>query len=241
MTVAEAPIASGASPANEQYNELTELAGSFIHDIKNYIGTLGLNLQNLEEDFQDPQSPRERRALERIQRMRGECQRILDVSNDFLRFARVKDLDLAPTDLGEVIEELTDFFGPLARSANIEIKTYLPSNLPPVALDTNLFKQALLNLLLNAQQAMPSGGELTIQASQDPSGVTLSLIDTGKGMPPEVAAKAFRPFFSTRAGGTGLGLPTTRKIIEAHHGTIDVESEVGHGTKFTIRLPVPAP
>jgi signal transduction histidine kinase len=144
-----------------------------------------------------------------------------------------------------------------------------------VALDRDLFKQALLNLLLNAQQAMPGGGELTIQAevvpappepssevrgprsevSQDGDGasltsdlcpltsgfVELSLIDTGKGMPPEVLAKAFRPFYSTRAGGTGLGLATTRKIVEAHGGTIDVQSEVGHGTKFTIRLPAAAP
>jgi signal transduction histidine kinase len=247
MTVAEAPGAVDApgsareiatTVATEQYNDLAELAGSFIHDVKNHIGTLGLNLQNLEEDFQDPQSPRERRALERIQRMRNECQRLLDVSNDFLRFARVKDLDLVPTDLTEVIEELIDFFGPLARSGNIEIKSYLPSDLPAVALDRNLFKQALLNLLLNAQQAMPNGGELTLQASRDSSGVTLSLIDTGKGMAPEVAAKAFRPFYSTRPSGTGLGLPTTRKIIEAHRGSIDLESEVGHGTKFTIRLPV---
>jgi signal transduction histidine kinase len=106
---------------------------------------------------------------------------------------------------------------------------------------------------------MPDGGELTIQANTiadcglriadlpqaDPqaatsnlqSAIELSLIDTGKGMPPEVVAKVFQPFFSTKPGGTGLGLPTARKIIVAHGGTIDVQSEVGHGTKFTIRLP----
>src|SRR5262249_770846 len=154
--------------------------------------------------------------------------------------------ELKPANLNGVIEELVDFFGPTAKAANIEIKVYLPADLPPVALDQEMFKQALLNLLLNAQQAMTPqdqpepttrGGELTIQAARDPDGVCLSLIDTGRGMPPDVAAKVFRPFFSTRKGGTGLGLATTRKVIEAHGGTIDVQSEVGRGTKFTIRLP----
>jgi signal transduction histidine kinase len=232
---------------NQQYAELAELAGGFIHEIKNHLSTLGLNLQLLAEDFQEPQSQRERRALDRIQRLQGECQRLVDVSNDFLRFARLKDLDRKPTDLREVVEEMVDFFGPTAKADHIEIKTYLAANLPPVALDQEMFKQALLNLFLNAQQAMtapepngtpPRGRELTIQASRDlVGGVCLSLIDTGRGMPPEVAAKAFKPFFSTRQGGTGLGLATTRKIVEAHGGTIEVQSEVGRGTMFTIHLP----
>lgn len=222
---------------NEQYAELAELAGGFIHEIKNHLSTLNLNLQLLAEDFQEPQSQRERRALERIQRLQGECARLVDVSNEFLRFARVKDLELEPANLVSVVEELVDFFGPMARLDNIEINCYLPADLPPVALQRDLFKQALLNLLLNAQHAMPAGGAITLQATAEPETVTLSLIDTGQGMPPEVAARAFRPFFSTRPGGTGLGLPTARKIIEAHGGVIEVQSEVGRGTKFTIRLP----
>jgi signal transduction histidine kinase len=222
---------------SEQYAELAELAGSFIHEIKNHLSTLGLNLQLLGEDFQEPQTQRERRALNRIQRLQNECQHLVDVSNDFLRFARVNDLALAPTDLAKVIEEMIDFFGPTARAASIDIKCYLPSDLPPVNLDRDMFKQALLNLLLNAEQAMPAGGELTIQAVREPGGVCLSLIDTGKGMAPEVVAKVFQPFFSTRQGGTGLGLPTTRKIVVAHGGRIDVQSAPGLGTKFTIHLP----
>lgn len=85
---------------------------------------------------------------------------------------------------------------------------------------------------------MPQGGELTIQATATKDGVTLSFIDTGVGMAPEVAAKAFKPFYSTKADGSGLGLPTTRKIVLAHGGTLDVQSEVGRGTKFTLHLPV---
>jgi two-component system sensor histidine kinase HydH len=225
----------------EAYAELAELAGGFIHEIKNHLSTLGLNLQLLAEDFQDPQSQRERRALERIHRLQGECQRLVDVSNDFLRFARVKDLELAPTDLVAVVEEMVDFFTPTAQQASIAIKRYLPADLPLVNLDQEMFKLALLNLMLNAEQAMPEGGELTIQAMREPEEVCLSLIDTGKGMNPDVLARVFRPFFSTKPGGSGLGLPTSRKIVEAHGGSIDVQSEVGRGTKFTIRMPVVGP
>jgi len=256
------------SPMNNHYAELAELAGGFIHDMKNHLSTLGLNLQLLAEDFQEPQSPRERRALTRIQRLQVECERLLDLSNDFLRFARMNHLELLPADLGRIVEEMVDFFGPTARAANIEIKSYVPTDLPPVALDRDLFKQALLNLMLNAEQAMPQGGEITVQATCEDGGsriedrgskdnasqssildppssildppsstVVLSLIDTGEGMPADVLARIFDPFFSTKTSGTGLGLPTTRKIVEAHHGTITAESAVGRGTRFTIRLP----
>jgi signal transduction histidine kinase len=222
----------------EPYAELAELAGGFIHEIKNHLSTLGLNLQLLAEDFQQPQNQRERRALERVSRLQNECQRLVDVANDFLRFARVKDLELTPANLVAVVEELVDFFTPMARQSEIEIKCYLPSDLPTVPLNKDLFRQALLNLMLNAQQAMPEGGQLTIQAEGGPEAVCLSLIDTGKGMTPESAAKAFKPFFSTKPGGTGLGLATTRKIVEAHGGSIAIQSEVGRGTKISISLPL---
>jgi two-component system sensor histidine kinase HydH len=234
---------------DDHYAELAELAGGFIHEIKNHISTLGLNLQLLVEDLQEPQSQRERRALTRVQRLQGECQRLVEVTNDFLRFARIKDLNLELTDLSRIIEEMIDFFGPTARAANIDIKTYIPADLPPVSLDRELFKQALLNLLLNGEQAMPGGGELTIQANliadcklqiadcPDQSAIELCFIDTGVGIAPEALGKIFQPFFSTKRGGTGLGLPTTRKVIEAHGGSIDVQSEPCRGTKFTVRLP----
>jgi signal transduction histidine kinase len=222
---------------DNSYAELAELAGGFIHEIKNHLSTLGLNFQLLAEDFAEPQTQRERRALERILRLQTEMQRLVDVSNDFLRFARVVELKLQPASLASVVEEMVDFFAPTARQANIDIKCYLPADLPAVLIDRDMMKQALLNLMLNAEQAMPQGGELTILGMKEPGHVVLNLIDTGKGMAPEVLAKIFRPFFSTKPGGSGLGLPTTKKIIVAHGGTLDAESEPGRGTKFTIRLP----
>ena len=234
--------APAPQPLNDDYAALAELAGGFIHEIKNHLNTLNLNLQLLGEDFANPENQRERRALTRVQKLQGECQRLVELSNDFLRFARLRELALELGDLGKVVEEMIDFFTPTARAANIDIKTFLPADLPALMLNKEMFRQALLNLMLNAAQAMPSGGELTFQASIGSGQVLLGLIDTGTGIAPEVLPKIFRPFYSTKAktGGTGLGLATTKKIIEAHGGMIDVQSEIGKGTKFTIRLPVPA-
>src|ERR1700676_922819 len=117
---------------NDHYAALAELAGGFIHEIKNHLGTLGLNLQLLAEDFQEPESQRERRALARVQKLQTECQRLADLSSDFLRFARMRDLPLEPCPLAKVVEEMVDFFEPTAHAAGIDIRAYLPADLPPV-------------------------------------------------------------------------------------------------------------
>src|SRR5947209_11861617 len=219
------------STANEQVTELAELAGSFIHEIKNHLSTLGLNVQLLAEDFQNPQSQRERRALERFHRLQAECQHLVDLSNDFLRFARVRDLDLRQAELGSVIEEMLDFFDPTARQASIDIKSYLPADLPPVRLDRELFKQALLNLLLNPKQAMPEGATLTIQATREPGAICLSLIDTGSGMGPDVLARVCKLLFSTKPRGTGLRLQPTGRLIHAPGAWFEVQHVPGPGTR----------
>jgi signal transduction histidine kinase len=229
--------AVGGSPSLQQYTELAELAGGFIHDIKNHLGTLSLNLQLLAEDFENPQSPRERRALERVNRLHGECQKVTDLANDFLRFARITELTLKPTTLDAVVTRLTEFLLPTARQRSVDIEWFPAPGLPPVNLDEEVFEQALLNLMLNAEQAMPDGGTLTLIGRVDGERVCLDVIDTGCGMPPDVLAKAFRPFHTTKRDGNGLGLATARKVVLAHGGDIAVQSEPGRGTKFTIRLP----
>ena len=221
--------------------EVAELAGGFIHEVKNHVSTLNLNLQLLAEDFADPQNPRERRAKQRIDRLRNQCEKLVEVSNDFLRFVRSQDLKREPTCLEDVAQEMIDFFGPTAKAANININLYAAPGVPPVPLDRDLFKQALLNLMLNAEQAMPEGGDLVLQTRANGDWVYLDVIDTGKGIDPADLPKLFRPFHTTKPGGTGLGLATTRKIIRAHGGEIDVQSEPGRGTKFTIRLPAQPP
>src|SRR5260370_6545906 len=166
-------------PDDSQHNtELAELAGGFIHEIKNHLSTFGLHLQLLAEDFEQPETPRERKALDRILRLQGECHRLTEVANDFLRFARLRELERRSVPLADVVGDMIDFFAPTAKVANIEIKTFLPADLPAVALDADLFKQALLNLLLNAEQAMPEGGAITVHARRDDRAVPLDLVDT---------------------------------------------------------------
>jgi signal transduction histidine kinase len=108
-----------------------------------------------------------------------------------------------------------------------------------VRLDRETLRSAVLNLLINAVQAMEGGGQLVVRTRPAGLGVLLELIDTGPGMEPETLAKAFRAFYTTKQGGSGLGLPTARKIVEAHGGSIDIESTPGRGTKVTIWLPAP--
>lgn len=230
-----------AMPPDDAYAELAQLTGRLIHDIKNHISTLGLNLQLLAEDLHEPETPRERRAHQRVLKLQHETQRLAELSNDFLRFIQQKDLSKTPTRINDLIDDLVDFFGPSARKANVEIKTFLPGDLPLIELDVEPFKQGLLNLMLNAVQAMPQGGTLAIQASMEAGRLVLSFIDTGIGMTAEVQQQIFKPFFSLRPGGSGLGLPTLKKVVEAHGGTIAVQSEPGKGTKFTIGLPVQIP
>ncbi|HJZ57106.1 MAG TPA: histidine kinase dimerization/phospho-acceptor domain-containing protein, partial [Gemmataceae bacterium] len=125
------PDAPGSpNPSLQQYTELAELAGGFIHDIKNHLGTLSLNLQLLAEDFENPQTPRERRALERVNRLHGECQRLVELANDFLRFARVQELNRRPTTLDAVVTRMIDFLAPTARQRGIEINWFPAPDLP---------------------------------------------------------------------------------------------------------------
>jgi two-component system, NtrC family, sensor histidine kinase HydH len=224
-------------PTTNHAAELAELAGGFIHEIKNHISTLGLNIQLLAEDFEQAKTPIERKAYDRILRLQNECQRLSELSNDFLRFARLRELNRQPASLLDVVGDIVDFFYPTARAAGIEIKTFLATDLPLVPMDVDLFKQALLNLMLNAEQAMNEGGELIVQARAEPGWVRLDVIDNGIGMSPENLARCFSAFHTTKAGGNGLGLPTTRRIVEMHGGRIDVQSELGKGTQFSIRLP----
>jgi signal transduction histidine kinase len=122
----------------------------------------------------------------------------------------------------------------------VELIRYFDPELPRVMLDREAFRQALLNLIINAKQAMPDGGQLVVRTAARGDTVGVYLIDTGCGMDDRTASKMFEAFFSTKPGGSGLGLPTTQKIIDGHGGRINVQSEVGRGTQITIELPVPA-
>jgi len=224
----------------DQYTEIARLAGGLAHEIKNPLSTIRLNMELLAEDFADSDNPRERRALAKVKVVQRECQRLHDLLDNFLDFAKVRRLALEPTNLNQQVRQVLDFFRPKARKAGIEVVEYLAGDLPTVLLDRESFHGALLNLMLNAEQAMPDGGQVVVRTSVTGDGVALDLIDTGCGIDEQTREHIFDAFFSTKSGGSGLGLPTARKIIEAHGGQIRVQSERDRGTQFTIRLPVPA-
>jgi signal transduction histidine kinase len=229
----------------ETYAEFAALVGGLAHEIRNPLSTIRLNMELLAEDFEntDPASPtkqRDRRAKAKIDLVRQECDRLQKLLGDFLDFARQESLTLEPGSLNAEIEQLLDFFSIRAKEAGVEIVRYLDPELPAVRLDRETFRSAVLNLLLNAVQAMEgAGGQLVVRTRPAGLGVLLELIDTGPGMDAETLGKVFGAFYTTKQGGSGLGLPTARKIVEAHGGTIDVESAPGRGTKVTIWLPAP--
>ncbi|MEK6239586.1 MAG: ATP-binding protein [Planctomycetales bacterium] len=222
----------------DRYQEIAALAGGLAHEIRNPLSTMRLNLELLAEDFGEADGgPRERRALRKIIALQRECQRLQDVLEDFLNFAKTRNLQLEPRDLNQEIESVCEFYRAQADDAGIELIHYLASDLPPVLLDGEAFRGALLNLMINAQQAMPDGGQLMFRTAAADGEAQLVLIDNGVGMDEKTRGQVFDAFFSSKPTGTGLGLPTARKIIEAHGGSVSAQSEPGRGTQFTIRLP----
>lgn len=220
-----------------QYAEIATLAGGLAHEIRNPLSTIGLNLDLLSEELRECDSQRDRRMLNKLTVVKRQCELLNRILDDFLQFARLGTLSLAPTDLNRTVSEFIEFYAPQAAEQGIDISPHLAANLPAVLLDTNLWRQVLLNLCRNAQQAMPNGGVLELQTYPRDQSVVLEIIDNGKGMSAETQARMFEAFYSTKRDGSGLGLPTVRKIVEAHRGTISCESELGRGTRFSIQLP----
>ena len=223
----------------QQYSEIAQLAGALAHEIKNPLSVIRMNMDLLAEDFGEAQDQRDRRALAKVEVVQQQCQRLQNLLNDFLRFARTQNLQLTPGNLNEVMGRILSFVAPQAEKQAVEIVNYLSSDLPSILLDDETLHAALLNLTLNAIQAMPAGGTFTVRSRDSRFGVALDLIDTGCGMNDETARHMFEPFYTTKDGGSGLGLPLAQKIIAAHGGRIDVQTESGRGTKFTLEFPVP--
>lgn len=220
-----------------QYAEIAQVAGGLAHEIRNPLSTMRMNLDLLAEDFRNSETARDRRVLTKIERVRSESLRLEALLEDFLRFARVKEPERCRVDLHVVIDDLCDFFEPQAAAHGIVLRRQQGPEPAWVLLDVELFRQALFNLISNAQHAMPEGGELIVTARPEGGWQVVEVIDTGRGIPSESLPRIFDAFYSTRPGGSGLGLPTVRKIVEAHGGTIAVESEPGKGSRFAVRVP----
>jgi two-component system sensor histidine kinase HydH len=222
---------------SEHLAEVGRLTGGLAHEIRNPLSTLTLNLQLLREDLIRPGSSVESRTVARLDSLEQEARRLQTILDDFMKFAGRHEVHLKPLALGPLLEEAVAFYSERLRRAGIQVRTRFADGLPPVAIDADRFKQAVSNLLLNAEAAMPEGGELLVTAEPERRGVCVHVTDTGVGIPAESLDKVFAPYYSTRPGGTGLGLPMVRRIVHEHGGSIEVHSEVGRGTQFTIHLP----
>jgi len=226
--------------AAEQGRQVGLLAGGLVHEIKNPLNSINLNLQLLEEDLGRGNPDDNGRMTKRIVAVRKEAQRMADILDGFLRYVRADKLDSSECLVNELVEEVLTFVGPELRMNNINLLKSL-GDVPPCRADPKLLKQALLNLLINAEQAMPRGGDLMVRTGVAQDTIAIEVTDTGSGIPAEKLPEVFDAYFSTKKGGTGLGLPTVKRIVEEHGGEVTVESEPGKGSSFRIALPVGAP
>lgn len=208
------------------------------HEIRNPLNSLNAHLQLLQEDIASDERLKDgREYLVRIEKIRDEVQRLNRILNDFLRYMRLPDPKLAPTDMRSLVEEVLDFIEPESRRLGIEVRREVEP-VPQVMADSAQIKQALLNLILNAHDAMPKGGRMTLSVKPEGRFVRVDVSDTGAGIPPQMIEKVFEPFYSTKSEGTGLGLSMVKQIMDNHSGKIKVKSEEGKGTTVSLFFPV---
>lgn len=251
-----ARVAERRARQAERMAELGAMTGGLAHEIKNPLSTIGLNAQLLAEGLQESSAPAEERQRlgRRLESLRREVDRLRDILTDFLQFAGRVNIDPQPRDLVRLLDELCDFFLPQCEQAGVVLRCNLPADPINASVDEGLLKQALLNLMINAVQAMSRTaiatdsaarvdaasrhGELIIRISERHEAIEISVADTGPGIEPSRQEEIFRPYVSGRAGGTGLGLPIARRIVEEHGGTLTVNSAPGTGSAFVVRLPL---
>jgi two-component system sensor histidine kinase HydH len=216
---------------------LGELLAGFAHEVRNPLSTIGLNLQLVREDFADAESQRDRRTHKRLSVVEAEVRRLQDIVEEFLRYARMPDVQLEATDLNALLQAVVDFSAPELRDRGISLRFYSGAGIGRPLLDAAQVRAAVINLVRNAADACEAGGEVIVSSRADQDGVTVQVIDSGVGMSPDVVARIFQPYFTTKKAGTGLGLPMVRRVAELHGGRVEVDSELGKGTQFTLVFP----
>jgi two-component system, NtrC family, sensor kinase len=220
----------------ERLAAVGRMAAHVTHEIRNPISAMGLNVELLEEELSEKPSTGE--ATQLVRAIHGEVERLSALSEQYLGLARRRTPDLAPGDLRDVVEEVVQFIRPELDRAQVKVTIEADPDVPETRFDEGQLRQALLNLVRNAREAMPGGGEITLGLHRtDAGGVDLSVDDTGEGISEEARRSLFDPFFTTKKQGTGLGLAVTREIVEAHGGRIQCEPRPGRGTRFRITLP----
>lgn len=214
------------------------LASGLAHEIRNPLNAMSMNLQMLEEELLGVRAVDATDYGELLDSTKSEIKRLEQLVNNFLAYARPARPRFEPTDLNRLVEEVLRFLEADFRQSKVELQKDLEPLLPTVELDRTQFRQALINLLVNARQVLDEGGTVSLRTRPGSKGeAVLEIVDDGPGIPTEMRERIFEVFYSSRGGGTGLGLPIARQIVDRHGGTIELESEQGQGTTFRIRLP----
>lgn len=217
----------------EKLAAIGDLAAGIAHEIRNPLSSIKGYVTYFGSLFAEGSENREVAAV-----MAGEVDRVNRVISELLEFARPSDLRLQPTDLHTLLDHALHIIAHDLQGAHIRVNAQLPPDLPPVDIDPDRMTQVLLNILLNAIQAMPQGGTLTVTAQAEEGRLAIRLADTGEGIAEEDQANIFNPYFTTKKNGTGLGLAIVHKIVEDHGGSIQVCSALGEGTALIILLPL---
>jgi len=219
--------------AAERLATIGKMAAHVTHEIRNPLSSIALNLELLEEEL--PVSGEEAHNL--LRAIKAEVERLAGLSEQYLSVARQRPQHLRPEKLSEIIEEACEFVRRelMQAGTKLSFETDAPDQVLP--LDEAQIRQALLNLLRNAREAMPNGGLVDVQLWRTEKGLDLVVEDEGIGLPAAVRERLFEPFFTTKAHGTGLGLAITRQIAEAHGGHVRVESRDPRGTRIVLHLP----
>lgn len=226
---------------SEQMARFGDVLAGFAHEVRNPLSTIGLNLQLIREDFVDAESARDRRTHKRLSVVEAEVRRLQEILEEFLRYARLPGVQTAPTDLNALLRAVVEFTAPELAERGVSLRLYPGADVGLPPLDQNQIRAALVNLLRNAAEACGPGSEVILSSRRDGHRVLIHVIDTGAGMTPEVLDRIFKPYFSTKKAGTGLGLPMVKRIVEQHGGFVAANSEPGRGTQFTLHLPAPLP
>jgi signal transduction histidine kinase len=228
--------AQAAALSNERLAAIGKMAAHVTHEIRNPLSAMNLNVEMLEEEIVHGEDRDEVTKL--IAAIHREVQRLEHLSEEYLRVARLPQPRMESEDVAATVVEIARFATPEIASAGCTLEVHVSKGLPPALFDEAQLRQALLNLLRNAREAMPGGGPIAVNVSAIGMSVVVDVDDRGGGIPEEIRGRVFDPFFSTKGEGTGLGLAITRHIVEAHGGSIVCEPRPEGGTRFRLALPI---